>query len=340
MMRGPRFSWIDRLMFLLLGFFVISTIGPALVGGVTLLDVNLLTRFQPFTALRGQNIATTNICRGDTVDFVMPGLAQIREGLWSGHFPAWSSSEVGGAPLAGVPNVGQFSPLALPYYLFPLWLAPAFVKLAEFGVAIGGMVAYLRRLRLSTASGVLAGIVFASSGFMLSWTNWHQTRVAAFIPALFWATERLVQRHRPVDALPLAAVVASMLLAGFPQVTGFAIYGAGLYFLVRVVLVHRLRWKTGVSATLLAGSGLILGVALSAFQLLPFAKQLSSLNLDYRAQNSSNHSTLSSLLTTMVPDAQGLCINGVSTGRETPIEAVVFIGVGAIVLGLVRDHHA
>jgi len=335
MMRAPRLSWIDRIMFLLLGLFVISTIGQALVGGVTLLDVNLLTRFQPFMALRGQNISTTNICRGDTVDAVMPAFAQIRAGLLSGHLPAWSSSEVGGAPLAGIPGVGQFSPLALPYYLFPLWLAPAFVKLAEFGVVIGGMVAYLRRLRLSTAAGVLAGIVFASSGFMLSWTNWPQTRVAAFIPALFWATERLVQRHRLVDALPLSAVVASMLLGGFPEVTGFAIYSAGLYFLVRVVMVHRSHWTASVSAALLAGLGLVLGAGLSAFQMLPFAKQLSTLNLDYRAQTSSNHAALSSLLTTLVPDAQGLCINGASTGRENPIENVAFIGVGAIVLGLV-----
>jgi hypothetical protein len=242
---------------------------------------------------------------------------------------------VGGAPLGGVPLVGQFSPLALPYYVFPLWLAPAFVKLAEFGVAIGGMVAFLRRLRLSTASGVLAGIVFVSSGFMLSWTNWPQTRVAAFIPALFWATERLVQRHRPVDALPLAVVVASMLLGGFPAVTGFALYFAGLYFLVRVVMVHRRRWGSSVSATLLAGLGLALGAGLSAFQMLPFASQLSSLTLGYRAQKSTSHSTLSTLFTTMVPDAQGLCINGDASGPENPIETLAFIGVGAIVLGLV-----
>jgi hypothetical protein len=219
--------------------------------------------------------------------------------------------------------------------LLPLWLAPAFVKLAEFGVVIGGMVAYLRRLRLSAASGVLAGIVFASSGFMLSWTNWPQTRVAAFIPALFWATERLVQRQGARDALPLAAVVASMLLGGFPAVTGMALYCAALYFLVRIVMVHRSQWKTVVSATLSAGLGLTLGVALSAFQMLPFAKQLSTINLDYRAQSPSNHSSLSSLLTTMVPDAQGLCINGVSMSRANPIENLAFIGVAAIVLALV-----
>jgi hypothetical protein len=322
-------------MFGLLGFFVIATIGQALVGGVTLLDVNLLTRYEPWQALHGLDILNTNICRGDTVDSVMPSIAEIRSRLFNGDFPGWSTSSVGGFPLAGLPNLGEFSPLALPYYVLPLWLAPAFVKLGEFAVAIGGMTLFLRRLRLSVASGILAGIVFASSGFMISWTNWPQTRVAAFIPALFWATERLVQRQRALDSLPLAVVVASMLLGGFPAVTGMALYCAALYFLVRIVLVHRSRWKTTVWATGLAGLGLTLGAALSAFQLLPFVKQLSTIDLDYRAQTPIDHSPLSSLITTMVPDAQGLCINGATYSPVNPIENVAFIGVAAMVLGVV-----
>jgi hypothetical protein len=335
MERGRRAIWIDRVMFGLLAVFVVATLGQALIGGVTLLDVNLLTRFAPWESLHGQDILTTNICRSDTVDNLMPAIAQTRSQLFRGDFPGWSASSVGGFPLAGLPNFGAFSPLSLPYYVMPLWLAPAFVKLGEFAIAIGGMTLFLHRLRLSVASGILAGIVFASSGFMISWTNWPQTRVAAFIPALFWATERLVQRQRPIDVLPLAAIVASMLLGGFPAVTGMALYCAALYFLVRSVLVHRSQWRTSVRATLLAALGLTLGAALSSFQLLPFIKSLSDTNLDYRAQGPNDHSMLSSLITTMVPDAQGLCINGASTSLDTPIENVAFIGVAAIVLGVV-----
>jgi Bacterial membrane protein YfhO len=335
MVRGLRSSWIDRVMYLLLGFFVIATIGQALVGGTTLLDVNLLTHFQPFQALHGQSSAVSNLCRSDTVDSVMPGIKEIRTRLLQGDFPGWSSSEVGGAPLAGIPNLGQFSPLALPYYLLPLWLAPAFVKLAEFVVAIGGMVLYLRRLRLSIASGVLAGIVFAASGFMLSWTNWPQTRVAALIPLLFWAVERLIQRHRLVDALPLAAVTASMLLGGFPAVTGMTFYFAGLYFLIRIVILYRSRWRTLLAGTSIAVLGLVLGAALTAFQLLPFARQLATMNLGYRNQSPTAHSTLSTLLTTMVPDSQGLLCNGKPYASGNPIENLAFIGVAGVLLALI-----
>jgi len=334
MERGRPPIWINRVMLGLLGFFVIATLGRALVGGITLLDVNLLTRFAPWQALHGPDTLTSNLCRGDTVDSAMPSIAAIRARLFSGDFPGWSASLVGGSTLGGLPNYGQFSPLSLPFYALPLWLAPAFVKLGEFAVAIGGMTLFLRRLRLSVASGILAGIIFVSSGFMLGWTNWPQTRVAAFIPALFWVTERLVQRQRLVDALPLAAVVASMLLGGFPAVTGMALYCAALYFLARLVMVGRSRWKTSVSAGLLAALGLTMGAALTAFQLVPFAKNLSTLSLGYRAQ-SGEHSALSSLITTVVPDAQGVCANGVSTGPAITTENLAFVGVAAIVLCLV-----
>jgi len=336
MLQRPRSAWIDRVMYLILGIFVIATIGQALVGGVTLLDVNLLNGFQPFRALHGPVSASTNVCRGDTVDAVMPGLNEIRTRLFSGEFPGWSSREVGGSPLAGIPNFGQFGPLALPYYLLPLWLAPAFVKLGEFVVAIGGTVLYLRRLRLSTASGVLAGIVFAASGFMLSWTNWPQTRVAAFIPLLFWAVERLIQRHRVVDALPLALVTASMLLGGFPAVTGMTFYCAGLYFLFRMALLYRSEWRTLLAGTSIAIFGLLLGAALTAFQLLPFARGMLATDLGYRSQYAVGHSALSTLLTTVVPDAQGLlCVKNESYGGGNPVENLAFIGVAAVILALV-----
>jgi len=61
------------------------------------------------------------------------------------------------------------------------------------------------------------------------WTNWPQTRVAALIPALFWTVERLIQRRRPGDVALVAVVIGSMLFGGFPAVTGWALYFAGIY---------------------------------------------------------------------------------------------------------------
>jgi len=56
------------------------------------------------------------------------------------------------------------------------------------------------------------------------WTNWPQTEVAACIPALFWATERLVQRARATDAVLIAIVVGlpsfhTTLPQNFPSIS-------------------------------------------------------------------------------------------------------------------------
>ena len=232
------------------------------------------------------------------------------------------------------PQRGELTPLALPYYVLPLWLAPAYVKLLQILVVTAGMMAFLRRLGVGRAGGLLGSLVFAGSAFMVSWSNWPQTQTAAFVPALFWATERLVQEARARDAVPLALVLSCMLLGGFPAVTGMALYVAGAYFVVRVVARHRRRWREVVRRSVLAVAGLAVGTLLAAFQLLPFARQLADTDLSYRSSVRGGHSPLYTLLTILSPDILGTCVGGDARG-PTPVEAAAFVGVGALVLAVV-----
>ena len=61
------------------------------------------------------------------------------------------------------------------------------------------------------------------------WADWPQSRVAAFIPALFWALERLVLHRRIRELVLVALVVATLLLGGFPAVTGYALVTGAVY---------------------------------------------------------------------------------------------------------------
>ena len=81
---------------------------------------------------------------------------------------------------------------------------------------------------------MLGGITFAGTGFMVAWLGFPQTRVAAFIPALFWVVERLIQERRARDAALVALPVAALLLGGFPSVAGYALLTAGSYAVVRL----------------------------------------------------------------------------------------------------------
>ena len=301
-------------------------------GRVTLLDVGSLSAFLPFRAEVGSGYASVVTCRRDTFDYYLPGIAEIKRSFFAGDFPTWAPYEVGGAPLASLPNHGALSPMSLPYFVMPLWLAPAYVKLLEFAVAIGGMVLFLRRLGLSTAAGLLAGVVFAGSGFMIMWSNWPHTRVAALIPVLFWALERVLQQR----AGPRRG----------PGRCGGGEHAARRLSRHRPLLPHRgcrVRHRPCrralsassrgelIQAGLAAAGGVVLGIGLSAIQILPFAANLGAFDLATREEHG-HHLPLYSAFTLIDPYAVGTCVGGVRYGPVNPIEAVGFLGAAAVVL--------
>lgn len=310
--------------------FVLVPLLPALLGIGTLIDVGALTAYLPFRAEAGNTSASAVVCRGDTFDFYLPGVAEIRRSVFAGDFPTWAPYEVGGSPLASLPNHGVLSPMSLPYWVLPLWLAPAYVKLLEFAVAIVGMVLFLRRLGVSTAAGLLAGIVYAGSGFMIMWTNWPHTRVAALIPLLFWAIERLLQEVRARDVVVLGAVVASMLLGGFPAIVLFSHTAAAVYVVVRVLTLYG--WRRGALPPMIAAAGgVLLGVGLSAVQIIPFVTNLTAFDFASRSEVG-HHLPRYAAFTLLDPYAIGTCVGREVYGPANPIEAIGFLGGAALLL--------
>ena len=319
-------------MAVLIGF-VGFCLGPSLVGTRTLISVDTLSAYFPWMANGGNIDAGHEVCSSDTIDAVMPGIAHVRSQLFSGHLASWQNVVSGGGTLSSVPSLGLLDPLSLPYFVLPLWLAPAFVALLSFIVAVGGTFLFLRRLTVSRPAAMLAGLIFSTSGFMVMWTNWPQTRVAALIPALFWAVERLVQRTKVTDAILVAAVIASMIFGGFPAVTGYALYLATAYLLVRVVVLYRSRLRDAWRTVGLAATGVVLGAALTAVQLLPFLSFYRETNFAYRAGEASAGLPLTGLITLVAPNANGLCIIGKTT-QGNVIETVAFVGAAAMVLAV------
>jgi hypothetical protein len=330
-----RAGWREGYLAAVVAGFVAFCMGPALVGAKTLLSVNLLSNFYPWISLHGDNLPGHESCTGDTVDAVMPQIAAARSALYSGHILDWQSVIGGGGPLLGVPDAGLLDPLSLPYFILPLWMAPAFVALLELLVGIGGTFLFLRLHRMSRPASMLAGLIFVTSGFMVMWSNWPQTRVAALIPAVFWSVERLIQRTRLRDTVLVAVVIASMLLGGFPQVTGFTLYLASGYLVVRVILLHRRALGQAVRTIALAAGGLVLGVLLAGVQMLPFLYFFTHSDLGYRTGDAKLGLPLSGLLTLFAPNSYGLCVFPQATrGTTNPVELVAYVGAGALILAI------
>jgi hypothetical protein len=316
----------------------VVSIGLPLIGIRVFLGTDGLEDFAPWRDTKPYVVRSTNNILGDTYDSGMPVHIEFRRQLSHGHFPKWMSLTSGGAPLGVIPDGGTLSPLNIPYLILPLWYAPAAAKLLEMLAAIGFTFLFLRRIGLSRAAGVLGGLVYVNSGFQVVWTNWPQSHVGALIPALFWTVERAFTKRRPRDAVPIALVVATMFLEGFPAVLAYSLMAAAAYLIVRVVSERPVRIGYRIPGGVFAAIGVVLGTGLAAFQLLPFVFHLHGLNLFYRVFNQALPRY--ALETLVIPNAFGSpAAKNWFAPTSNYIELQSFLGAAALVLaiaGLVR----
>ncbi len=323
--RGPQRGPLRWWLLLIVVVFAVLAVGPPLWGDGVFAGTDLLVG-APHTAFLE-----------DTINAALPQADLFAAAARHGNWLNWNPYIAGGVPLGATPNAGLASPLMLPYLFLPAWAAPAYVKLLEIACAVGGCYLYLRRIKLGASAALLGGLVFASSAFMIVWTNYPQTRTAAFIPALFWAIERLVQRRRPWDAALIALALAAMLLGGFPSVTGYALYTAAGYLLVRAFAEYRHERRRLFGVTAGALGGILGGFALAAVQLVPFAAFMGSAYVGDRVQGP--HSTLlpTELLTTVAPWALGTSNPDrppLFFVRDNLVEGMAYVGAAALVLAV------
>jgi Bacterial membrane protein YfhO len=318
--------------------FALWGIGGPLVGTSSLSPTNEMVTSGPFRDAGYAGTTVTNTFLDDTYTSELPSELLFKNELADGNVAQWNPYISGGTPLGSLPNYALYSPLTIPFYVLPDWLAPAYERLLEIICAVGGCYLFLRRLRICKAAAITAGMVFATSGFMVAWLGFPQTRVAAFIPVLFWVLERFIQQRRVRDAALIAIPVAAMLLGGFPSVTGYALLTAVAYGLVRVISQHRGDVRRVLTTLAGGGAGILAGVLLSLFQMLPFLGFYKSWLIEGRSQMSSEHLPLASLLTSVAPWAFGT----VDPNRYQPyvllpnfVESVSYVSAAAAVLALV-----
>lgn len=286
---------------LLLLAFTAYTIGPGLVGDKVFLGTDSLSQWSPW---KETSTTTTVLNRGlgDTFDSVAPTSILIVDSGNAGSFAQWDPYNSGGTQAASLPNSGILSPLSLPWWILDNARAPAGVKLMEILAASLGMWLLLRKQwSLPRASVPLASMIFVSSGFMIAWTNWPQTRVAALIPLLFWSVDRLAVGRSWWNSVALGFILASMLLGGFPAVTAYAMYTVVAYFFVRSTTSGRSIRDVSLSF-LQSTAGAVLALALSAIQILPFAWFATHfVDFESRSGSAGWHMPSSTLATTIVP---------------------------------------
>jgi hypothetical protein len=192
-----------------------------------------------------------------------------------GHSPWWNPYSGLGSPLAQDWSSAVFYPISL----FVEWLhldSTGIDVTALADMVIAGLCAYwlARVLGLRRSAAMVAGTAYALSGSFV-WGGSLFADVIAWTPASLALTVRLLRPEGPSrkDVLLLTAVTAIQVLGGYPEL--FTLQFLFLTLPLGTALLLRLRGGR-IRALIAFTEGVGLGIGVTAFLWVPFAKALPS----------------------------------------------------------------
>src|SRR4051812_20718831 len=186
--------------------------------------------------------------------------------------PLWNPYNAFGTPLAATAQAQPFFPLTVLVSLhLTAWTFSLFI-LAR--LLLGGMLAYLfARQFLAFLPSLFAAITFMLSGYFINYLNMPHLSVEVLTPGMLLAFEILARRNSWTAAAGVAAMIFLISTGGMPESMFLIISFGCLYFVSRILFDAGFRARVGALLTKFLVA-ILLGFALSAFILLPFAELL------------------------------------------------------------------
>ena len=208
----------------------------------------------------------------DTFTIFYPHRTAAAQALLAGRLPLWNPSHLMGAPLLANPQVAIFYPLNWPFLGLPPGPSLAWTMALHYLLAALFMYAFARQaLHLIRPAAWLAGLVFALGGF-LSGQSGHlnQVSVAAWLPLVLLAAWHIWQAPTPRRIAAGAVIIALQVLAGHSQESYMILLALAAYAVFLAVDSYGWRHLRRAGSRLLAvAAAVVLGIGLSAVQLLP-----------------------------------------------------------------------
>jgi hypothetical protein len=201
-----------------------------------------------------------------------------------GHLPLWNPYVFSGIPLLADGQTAMFYPPNWLFFLLPGPAAMNYAVLLQFSIAGISMYLFARALELSRLPAFIAAVAYMFCGFMTARVV-HLSIMSgvALIPLILFCVDRLLmaqafpgsERRLTVRWFALTGLaVASQALAGHPQIPVYTVIAVLLYAIVRGVeySLARASWYPLLRASLLVAGGYLLGGAVAAVQLVPWAE--------------------------------------------------------------------
>ena len=261
-----------------IGCMLLATLflSPALLTGRVLSPADLLFNHHPWQEARPPGwTRPSNDMVFDSVYQFEPWLDFSARRLHEGHLPLWNPDNMLGAPLIGNMQSAVFFPLNWPFFVWPdpaMLVLRAWLKL--FLAALGVYLLARDTLRVNSLSASIAVITFTLGTFMTAWLLFPLTGAVMWLPWLWWATAKLINKPTPRSCALLAVLVAIHLLAGQPEMAYHMALVTGLFALY--LIWQSGRHSLGSAAGTMAwwSAAYLLGAGVAAIQILPFLEYL------------------------------------------------------------------
>ena len=215
----------------------------------------------------------------DQGDFFYPLKLYTADRLRSGEVPLWNPLSGAGEPWLANAQAGVFYPPSLLFLLPSPAIAGILFLLLHFALGAWGMRRLLAGEAVSESGALFGSAVFVASGFAASLCAfWNHFGAWAWLPAIASIARSGVKTRGALLALALFAGLQAM--AGSPEISGLtALLALGLA-LVPTPDAEKPWLDSPRRSFLRAGAGLLLGVALAAWVIVPMGEL--ALNSDRR----------------------------------------------------------
>ena len=263
---------------------------PVALGSKTLLPVDTLFLFEPYRAASGE-LGVAFPQNHLVADLILENYAWKRllvEALESGELPLWDPYIFAGHPFLANGQHSALYPLSAVFYVLPLWRAYGVFAWLQLGLAGIFTFVLARVLGVGRLGGLIAGITFQLSGFMVaSVVHLMIIASASWLPFVLAMVELIVQQRpalgrRPASlpwALLGAVGLGCQMLAGHAENTYLALLVTGAYVAWRLCArpLERTPGQGWLASWLSASRRpitwiavmLVLGLALGAVQFVP-----------------------------------------------------------------------
>lgn len=345
------------------------------VGSRTLIPFDNLYTFQPWQAFAEQMGVTVphNELLSDLLLENYAWKTFTLQALREGQVPLWNPYLFAGVPFLAAGQHSALYPLSVLFYVLPIASAYGWFTVLHVFLAGLFMHVYTRTIGVGRLGSLLAGVVYAFSGFMMVSVDFPMVIAAAtWLPLILAATELAVRtqegKTRGRSPIPYmlggAVVLGIQFLAGHAEMSYYVVMITGFYAACRLAILwwrEREAKQVAILALFILGM-ILLGTGLGAIQLIPFY-ELARLNFRQGAAsyqevigwayplrqvitflipdffgNPSHHGYLDIFThrwTAVTQDFTGQPINTIFWGIKNYVEAGSYVGLLPILLGAV-----